>query len=220
VTIEPTHVAVGAALAASQDLAALLNGDGQEAPAINGDRRSADVAVGAVFALRDGVVAATGLARRTGRMLLAPAAAVAATPVFAPGRRAAQRLLDDLERRGRQEAAASLAQSAQLIDALVRRVDGSPLVTGMVEDIVSRVLGPVLDEAIPQVLTRLAAEPEAVRVIIHSQSLGMAEQFVQRTRSGAAHGDVVVDRVTRRVFRRSQVTATPEPPPSPTLAPS
>jgi len=72
---------------------------------------------------------------------------------------------------------------------------------------VTQTIMQVVDEVLPQILDRLATEPEQIRALIGSQSLNMAEELTQAARVKAAEGDEIIERVmTRLRLRRTPST--------------
>ena len=107
-----------------------------------------------------------------------------------------------LEAAGRSIACAGIDAGARLADAVTDRVATDPLVIRAVGEIVDGVQGQLLDSILPDVLDRLAAEPDQVRAIVRGQSRGMIDEATHEARSRAVAGDEIVDRLAARILRR------------------
>ena len=82
------------------------------------------------------------------------------------------------------------------------RVATEPLVVRFVGDLVGEVQGGMLDSILPDVLDRLAADPDQVRAIVRGQSRGMVDEATHVARSRSVAGDEIVDRLAARILRR------------------
>ena len=108
----------------------------------------------------------------------------------------------ELEAAGRSIAQAGIDAGARLADAVTDRVATEPLVIRVVGGVVDGVQGQLLDSILPDVLDRLAAEPDQVREIVRGQSRGMVDEATHVARSRAVAGDEIVDRLAARILRR------------------
>jgi len=84
-------------------------------------------------------------------------------------------------------------------------------VSRLVHDIASRQVAPLVDEALPIVLGRLAEQPEEVRKVVQGQSRGMMAEARDTARTGARHGDDMVDSMVDRLLRRRTPAAQAAP---------
>jgi hypothetical protein len=175
------------------------------------DRPSvAFTALGAAVGVADGMVRVTGFAFRGARRAAGPVVNV--TRGVAPPLlwRAGERVVADLDRRGRAEAVAALAETSVFLEALADRIAENPALLRLVNDIVGHVLEPAIDTALPVVLDKLVQDPEPVRQLVGAQSLGMADELADRARVSAAHGDDAFERLATRLRLRRKVKATAE----------
>jgi hypothetical protein len=177
------------------------------------------VAVGVVSAARD---VASGALGRTARLVRAsPVAAAAAGAVRVIGTSPlGPRLVvivDGLGDRGRSETAAMVAQARGLVDSVTDSVARSDTAVRVVDEVVERVLWPIIDEVLPAVLERLAADPEQVQALVFSQSAGIIDDVTVAVRARAAHADDRAASFVDHVLRRKKATsaAAAHPPPVP-----
>jgi hypothetical protein len=173
------------------------------------------VALGAASELADRMRAVAG----GGRILLGPAAWLGRRAP-APLRRTVGDAVRRLDEQGRATAAAGTGQVTHLAEALAGDLAHEPLVVETIEEIIAQVQWHVVDDLLPAVLERLAADPEQVRAIVQGQSRGMAEELARTARNRAVEGDEAVDRVLARVLHRAtQRHRIDRPGPSLPLAP-
>lgn len=165
------------------------------------------VALGLAFATGDAV---NGLARRAARRVArSPLTAVATQALKrAEGLPLAPRVetfVADLDRRGRRELQERVAVAATALDSMADRVATSDSVVHIVNDVVARVLWPIVDEVLPAVIDRLAEDPEPIQALMVSQSAGIVDDVTASVRGRAHHADdraaSLVDRLLRRRAR-------------------
>jgi hypothetical protein len=108
----------------------------------------------------------------------------------------------ELDAAGRTIAGAGIDAGARLADAVADRVATEPRVIRAIGDVVGEVQGRMLDSILPDVLDRLAADPDQVRAIVRGQSRGMVDEATHVARSRAVAGDEIVDRLAARILRR------------------
>lgn len=176
------------------------------------------VALGAVCAMEDGALA---MARAgTGMALLVSRPLAAVTQPFIPRalRREIAARLEALDRYGRTVTATGSGEAVEVVEGIAGEVVADPFFAQMIEQIVWR----VVDRVLPVVLDRLAAEPDQIRALVHSQSMTIAEELVQEVQTRAADGDAVVDRFFDRLLHRRQRADGngSQPRPAPTTIPA
>jgi hypothetical protein len=170
-----TSTALGAALGAWERLTP------------GGVGRWRDVAVGAAFEAEDTAAGLLGDLRRTGawrRRWIAEQLAE---------RGAAERA------RGRERAAGAVEGAATAVAVAI-----SPLVDRIVDAQLERILRPVVLTVLDEVLSLLEKEPDRIQALIRGQRNSMVDELVTRIRTGAATGDIAVDRLTSRMFNRGR----------------
>ncbi len=113
------------------------------------------------------------------------------------------------ERSRAEQGARSLIRSATAAVAADRDVGR------MVRDLAGAQLDPLIDQALPLVLDRLAEQPAAVRRIVQDQSAGIAAEARETARQSARRGDDTVDALVGRLLRRRTPDPSPAPPQSP-----
>jgi hypothetical protein len=200
-------VVLGTALAATRWLAAAGRAAATATATANADgTRGPDpgnVLVGAASIAEEGVRNAITLA---GAMLGPP---VGLLPGFV--RRPVRDAVRELDRRGRAATAASTDEAARFMATLVEAVAVHPVVVRAVQQIADQVIWPIVDEVLPQVLDRLATEPEQVRAIVQGQSLSILDELATTARGRAADGDEAVQRLVGRLLRRRRTGAGERP---------
>ena len=144
---------------------------------------------------RGAVVVTDAVARPCGRRRVRSAAGVGAGHGGPAGRRAGGGRPVDRVRAG-------IDAGARVADAVTDRVATDPLVIRAIGEIVDGVQGQLLDSILPDVLDRLAADPDQVRAIVRGQSRGMIDEATHEARSRAVAGDEIVDRLAARILRR------------------
>jgi hypothetical protein len=83
------------------------------------------------------------------------------------------------------------------------------LIMPLVMSIVDEALEPLLKEALPRVMDVLNEDPEAIRSLVRDQSTGIAVEMTETVRFKAADADDRIDRIVRRVLRRTPTSAPP-----------
>jgi len=115
-----------------------------------------------------------------------------------------------VERRRVQDEAHSLVASA------ISAVAAEPHLGRLVREIASAQLEPLIDQALPIVLGKLADDPSAVRQIVQEQSAGIMSEATDSARNTARHGDDAVDTLVNRILHRTphaEAPAQPDPVP-------
>jgi hypothetical protein len=144
------------------------------------------------------------------RAAAAPAATMATTMavvVIPPWmRRTVGDAVRELDEQGRAAATSSAAGAVRVVESLADRLGREPALLHFVDRVVDHLQWRVVDDVLPVVLERLAAEPDRLREIVQGQSRGMADELTQAARSRAVAGDEAVDRLLARVFRRRTAT--------------
>ena len=172
----------------------------------------------AVGAALTGAASTAGAVQRTVRVAkaspLAPVAtAVAGGIARTPAAARLTALAARLEQRGRAEMAVRLVQAQRYAESTVDTVATSDLVIRMVNDVLGQVLWPLIDEVLPGVLDRLAADPAPVQNLVLGQSATMVDELTTtlRTRSATADDKVagLIDRILHRT--RSAAGVMPQP---------
>jgi hypothetical protein len=110
--------------------------------------------------------------------------------------------------RGRQRATGVVGG---VVDELATAVATSPLVDRIVDAQIERILRPVVLTVLDEVLALLEKDPDRIQALILGQRDHMVDELVTRIRTGAANGDMAVDRLTTRMFHRGRRTV-PRPP--------
>jgi hypothetical protein len=118
----------------------------------------------------------------------------------------ASRTREELIRRSREAAGRYLSD-------LLDRVAASGPVSRVVDIQLTRVLEPVVDEAMPLVLDRLGREREKVRSIVWEHGEDLTGELVAGIRDRSADADDRVEGTARRLLgrRRDRATHAPEP---------
>lgn len=165
-------------------------------------RRQA-VVLGAVFELEDRALLATTRTARAGTRLvdLGWRTGRAITP--SPLLRRLERGIELLAERGRAEDDLSREEAADAINQLVEQASGGPWMLETANEVVGRILGPLLDNVLPMVVERLRENPEPIKELVRDQSVTLAGEVAGAVRSGAVAADSSLERVARRIaFRR------------------
>jgi hypothetical protein len=178
-----TSTALGAALGALERLTP------------EGVGRWRDVAVGAAFEAEETAAGLLADLRRTGAWRRRRIAELAE-------RGAAERARGRERAAGAVEGAATAVASSPLLDRIV--VVTSPVVDRIVDAQLERILRPVVLAVLDDVLVLLEKEPDRVQALIRGQRDNMVDELVARIRTGAANGDIAVDRLTSRMFHRGR----------------
>jgi hypothetical protein len=165
--------------------------------------RWSDVAVGTMAEAERASRRALGVVRRdvahSGRRLSDGAAGTRRTIAGLAERGAAER------QRGRDLMAAGL-------DTALVSLATSPVLGRVVDVQLERVLRPVVDAVLDNVIDLLEREPDRIRSLVRSQRSTMVDELLTRIRSGAAAGDSNVDRLTSRVLHQDPAPAPPGEP--------
>jgi hypothetical protein len=115
-----------------------------------------------------------------------------------------ERWAAELAERGALERARGRRQAVVAVEGAARVLATSPLVDIVVDAQIERVLRPVVLAVLGDVLALLEQEPERIQALIRGQRESMVDELVARIRTGAASGDIAVDRLTTRVFHRGR----------------
>ena len=95
------------------------------------------------------------------------------------------------------------------LDAATSAIAANPDVGRLVREIAGTQLEPLIDQALPIVLDRLADDPVAVRRIVQDQSSGIMSEAADSARHTARHGDEAVDTLVNRLLHRSPHSEAP-----------
>jgi hypothetical protein len=192
-----TSVVVGAAVAVWDRLAVERDGPGWR-----------EIAVGAVFEAEDVVATVAGGFRRAATI------ARLRTPPRPSAAAAVARLrLARLAERGVLEEDRGRRQVADTIGSLTTAIATAPVVTRVVDVQVDRLIRPLVDAVLDDVLAQLEQDPQRIQALIRGQRQSMVDELVDRIRLTSTAGDAAVGRATARVFRRGG-TAAPHPQPT------
>jgi hypothetical protein len=113
-----------------------------------------------------------------------------------------RRWIADLAERGAAERARGHGPATGAVEGAATAVATSPLVDLMVGAQLERVLRPVILAVLDEVLVLLETEPDRIQALIRGQRDLVADEVVARIRTGAADGEITVDRLTSRMFSR------------------
>jgi len=94
---------------------------------------------------------------------------------------------------------------------LATAVATSPLVDRIVDAQIERILRPVVLTVLDEVLALLEKDPDRIQALVLGQRDHMVDELVTRIRTGAANGDMAVDRLTNRMFHRGRRTVVRPP---------
>lgn len=119
--------------------------------------------------------------------------------------------LAELADRGAHERARSRQLAGDALRSAVTTVATSSLVDLVVDAQLERILRPVVRAVLDDVLLVLEKEPDRIQALILGQRDSMVDELMTRIRSGAAAGDMAVDRLALRMFHRAARTAPPKP---------
>jgi hypothetical protein len=123
------------------------------------------VALGALFVAQDRARDAVGLVRSAGVRLAPPARRMWASRPVAPVRAMVDERLQQLDARGRVEEQLSRRAGSRAFTQVVDGVTQSDEVIGIVDEVVDKVIGPVLDTTLPLVFDRLRSEQDAEALV-------------------------------------------------------
>jgi hypothetical protein len=82
------------------------------------------------------------------------------------------------------------------------------VLTGVTDDpesllaLITRVLDPVVDQAVPEAIDRLTAEPDDIRALIWDQSGGLADEMANSFRARLVSADDGINGLTDRLLGR------------------
>ena len=152
--------------------------------------------------MRDVVVGAVYQAGDAGELVVASVRYTATRPFSGATASAVQRRLAGMAARGAAERAKAQTRAAATLRAAITAMATNAVVDRMVDAQLDRVLRPLVRDILDDVLAMLEKEPERVQSLVRGQRDTMVDELVGRIRSGAAAGDVAVDRVTAKVLRR------------------
>jgi hypothetical protein len=113
-----------------------------------------------------------------------------------------ERRLDQLAERGAAGQLSERRRAAEILDAAVTAVATSAVLERVIDIQLERVIRPVIQVVLDDVLSALENEPERIQGLVRGQRDSMVDELVGRIRSGAAAGDSAMDRFTDRMFHR------------------
>jgi hypothetical protein len=113
-----------------------------------------------------------------------------------------ERRLAGIAERGAVERERERQRAAGIVDAAILAVATSPLINQVVDAQLDRVVRPMIQLVLDDVLVALEREPERLQLLVRGQRDTMVDELVERIRSKAAAGDAAVDKVTARMLRR------------------
>ncbi|GIF21919.1 arsenate reductase-like glutaredoxin family protein [Actinoplanes tereljensis] len=113
--------------------------------------------------------------------------------------------LADLAGRGAAEQARARQRAARALDTAVTALATSAIVDRMVDAQLERVLRPLVQGILDDVLAMLEQEPDRIQALVRGQRDTMVDELIGRIRSGASAGDAAVDRITARVLHRDSL---------------
>jgi hypothetical protein len=90
----------------------------------------------------------------------------------------------------------------ELTRSATSAIAANPDVSRLVQEVASRQVGPLIDEALPVVLDRLDDQPDQVRKIVQGQSRGIMAEARETARESARRGDEMVDSMVDRLLHR------------------
>lgn len=120
--------------------------------------------IGALFAAEDRMVDLTVALARATPLVTRPWN----TALMRPVRDRVDAALHDLAERGAAEEQVARATAAHAFDATVESVTASPVIDETVNEIVERIIDPVLQMAVPKALADLQGQPEALVPLVQS----------------------------------------------------
>ena len=151
--------------------------------------------------MRDVVVGAAFQAEDAAELVVASVRYTAARP-FTGATGTVQRRLGEMAARGAAEREKARGRASAALQGAITAIATNAVVDRMVDAQLDRVLRPLVRDILDDVLEMLEKEPERVQSLVRGQRDTMVDELVGRIRSGAAAGDVAVDRVTAKVLRR------------------
>lgn len=120
--------------------------------------------IGALFAAEDRVVDLTIAVARATPLVSRPWN----TALMRPVRERVDGALRDLAERGAAEEQVARATASHAFDATIETVTASPVIDDTVNEIVERIIDPVLEMAVPKALADLQGKPEALVPLVQS----------------------------------------------------
>ncbi len=186
-----------------------------DASNVHARSRRRAIVLGAVFELEDRALAATERSSRAGASVFDLAWRTGR--VITPGllRQRLEEGLEQLTARGGAEEVLSRQEAGAAVNLLVEQGTGGPWLVETMNDVVGRVLGPLLDNVLPLVVERLRENPEPIKELVRDQSVTIAGEVAETVRSGAATADSSLERIARRLtFRRPRAELPPASPES------
>jgi hypothetical protein len=177
-------------------------------------RRSTSTALGAALVAWDRLTPGGGLGWwRDVALGAAFEAEETAAGLLADLRRAGawRRWIADLAERGAVERVRAQQRAAGVVEGAATAVATSPLVDRVVDAQLERILRPVVLTVLDEVLVLLEKEPDRIQVLVRGQRDHMVDELVARIRTGAATGDIAVDRLTSRMLHRGRRAVNPPP---------
>ena len=171
-------------------------------------RRSTSTALGAVLVACDRLTPGAGRWRdlAVGATFEAEETAVGLLANLRRAEAWRRRWIADLAERGAAERARGRERATGAVEGVAIAVATSPLVDQMIDAQLERVLRPVVLAVLDEVLALLEQEPDRMQTLIRGQRDHMVDELVGRIRTGAANGDIAVDRLTSRMFHRGRRT--------------
>lgn len=176
---------------------------------------SVALVIGLMSGIADGAAAGLRQGRKAAESLLPAVALLRRLPGAEGMSRALRDRVDMVSGRGSAEFAVSVAYAKKAWSSALSLVGDDPAVSALVERIADRAVGPVIDTALPQVLDRLADDPQHIRHILGVQSFGITEEVTETIRERSAAADDQVERIAHRLMHRRERKGRGTPPPLP-----
>jgi hypothetical protein len=123
----------------------------------------------------------------------------------------ASRRLGELADRGAAAQARKRRRAVESVNAALTAVATSAAANRVVDAQLERVIRPVIQVVLDDVLSLLEREPQRIQALVRGQRDNVVDELVDRIRSGAGAGDRAVDRLADRMLRRDG-RPTPAPP--------
>jgi hypothetical protein len=95
-----------------------------------------------------------------------------------------------------------------LVGSVTSAIAADPDIGRMVRELAGSQLDPILDQALPRVLDRLAEDPIAVRRIVQDQSVGIMSEAADSARDTTRYADQAVDNLVAKLLHRRAPAAT------------
>jgi hypothetical protein len=157
---------------------------------------------GAVFAAADRVSRTTRAIERWTAQVTQPASRLGRRVIPSSVRSEADATLKRLDHAGREALDRRTHELRDLLGTAADTVADDPILVEVVERIVGHVQWQIVDELLPAILDRLTEEPAQVQALVRGQSQSVIDELAAQTRTRAAHGDQVVDRIVARTLGR------------------